>query len=313
MRTVLSLALLSAFLALPLPASSQCRGGACAPVGATRGDGWQESGFDGWLYRYEAGRAVAAFSIKTGRIYLWKQGQWQLVPEACLDDCACGQCDDGCECKSGKVCNDACLCFARPERLKKPKEDCPCDGDCRECNCAKGEPCDKNYGVDFQKIERRREVYRLNGREVGKDQIYEAIETGIPDDRDKLRLTVIGKSHAAIAKQLADNPAFAAVKDRVVVTSYPPDHWAVTGAGFVAKGEPTIYLQAPGGKVLHRQDDFVGGPEDVVKAIRKADPTYDAKKDPDLRKPGPPLDAASWWGWLVALGLTALSLLTPKR
>src|SRR4029079_2216874 len=99
-------------------------------------------------------------------------------------------------------------------------------------------------------------------------------------------LTVIGDpaSTAAVTKDLASAPALAPWKDRLVVQSYTPSHWAVAKAGFYTAGTPTVYVQAPSGKVLHRQDDYADGAEGLAQALRRADPNYDPAKDPDLRK-----------------------------
>lgn len=149
----------------------------------------------------------------------------------------------------------------------------------------------QNFGMDWTpqgpaKITRHdkhgdREITRATA-------IKEMAAHDIPDDSKKLRLTVIGDT--ATRKPVMDQWASveAELKDRVVAWSVPPDHWSLkdtdTGAQvFKANGSPTVYLQAPGGQVLHRQDDGVGAVEAVRKAIKK----YDADKDPDLRKPSP--------------------------
>jgi len=67
-----------------------------------------------------------------------------------------------------------------------------------------------------------------------------------------------------------------------------PPELAITGVGLPHDGKPTIILQAPPdgqgrGIVLHVQRDYSDGPEGLAKAIRKADPSYDPKKDRDLR------------------------------
>jgi hypothetical protein len=82
---------------------------------------------------------------------------------------------------------------------------------------------------------------------------------------------------------------------------------------FKVDGRPTVYLQAPDGKVLHRQDDFKG-PDDF-QAIRKAIKSYDAGKDVDLRKTPAPDDkkaptpaAPAISPWLLIGGAAALFL-----
>jgi hypothetical protein len=144
-----------------------------------------------------------------------------------------------------------------------------------------------NFGVELDKLNgHREERYQINGVAVSRSQAREALEqASIPDDAGRLRLTVIGDAASAqrVAGDLAASPALAAWKDRLVVQTYPPDHWAVARSGFFTGGKPTIYLQAPDGQVLHRQDDYSDGADGLAKALRRADPNYDARKDPDLR------------------------------
>jgi hypothetical protein len=71
--------------------------------------------------------------------------------------------------------------------------------------------------------------------------------------------------------------------------------------------------------VLHRQASY-DGPADLARAIRKADPTYDATKDPDLRKDAPGLSvdelrklAARLPKEVYVLGLAAAAFVLWKR
>lgn len=142
-----------------------------------------------------------------------------------------------------------------------------------------------NYGVDSNRLERgQHEHYFLNGSLVSRQTAISAV-TGIPDDSKLLRLTVIGPKEAreVVVNDFKNNPMFSQYRDKVVVQDYSPDHWAVQKVGFYTQGSPVIYLQAPNGKVLHRQDDYVGGPEGLFTALRKADPNYRREGDPDLR------------------------------
>lgn len=172
---------------------------------------------------------------------------------------------------------------------------------------------DPNFGVDTDKLNGHDESYRLNGTPISQAQARQALAGGaIPDDAGRLRLTVIGAADltARVADDLARSPALAEWKTRLVPQCYAPEHWSVARAGFVTTGKPTIYLQAPDGKVLHRQDDYDDGPEGLARALRRADPSYDARKDPDLRKLRPHLD----WSlvppplWLLAVGAVWLFL-----
>ena len=111
----------------------------------------------------------------------------------------------------------------------------------------------------------------------------------LPDDKDHWRLTVIGsdEQRRQVVEDLAKHADLAEWRSKLVTNAYPPDHWAVKGVGFVTTGTPSIYLQLPSGKVLHRQTNYEGGAEALATAIRKADPNYDPAKDPDKRKPAP--------------------------
>jgi hypothetical protein len=146
-----------------------------------------------------------------------------------------------------------------------------------------------NYGVETDQLNGGHgEHYRLNGVPVSPERARQALAGDpIPDDTARLRLTVIGDTTAArrVTSDLASAATLAPWKDRVVVQAYAPDHWAVARAGFSTGGRPTIYVQAPSGKVLHRQDDYADGAEGLAQALRRADPNYDPAKDPDLRKP----------------------------
>src|SRR5262249_62030561 len=81
------------------------------------------------------------------------------------------------------------------------------------------------------------------------------------------------------------------------VQAYARAAGAVTGVNLPRGGEPTIVLQgAPdeAGKavVLHCQHDYDDGAEGLVKALRAADPNFNPKAAPDLRRldptPAPP-------------------------
>jgi hypothetical protein len=199
----------------------------------------------------------------------------------CTDACECGE---SCPCPGGKPCCDGCPCAPKSEAF----------------------PHWMTHGTDPAKIAPREE-YRVGGKVVTRDEALKALQ-GAPlaDDSQKLRLTVIGSADER-RKALAALPGD--VKDRCLVKEYAPDHWSVRGAGFKTDGHPTVYVQAPDGKVLHRQDDA----DNVAQAVRKADPGYDPARDPDLRKPKPPDRPAPApdnsqspaTGWVVA-GLVAL-------
>jgi hypothetical protein len=149
------------------------------------------------------------------------------------------------------------------------------------CTCGPSGPLDiakKNFGVSTDKIAKN-EVYTVNGRVV-----TQPAGPPIPDDSGKLHLTIIGNEaeRRRVLLDLATAPELAEFRDRFLVQDYPPDHWAVALCGFYTAGHPTIYVQQPSGKVLHRQDDY-DGPNRFAEALRKASSSYDAARDPDLR------------------------------
>lgn len=174
------------------------------------------------------------------------------------------------------------------------------------------ERTEANFGVDVDRlVGARRERYRLNGSPVSREQAREAlVGSSVPDDAGRLRLTLIGDaaSTSRVATDLSTAPPLAPWKDRLVVQAYPREHWAVAKAGFFARGKPTIYLQTPAGKVLHRQDDYADGAEGLANALRRADPDYDPARDADLRRglrfdlsriPAPAWIAAALIGYLL--------------
>jgi hypothetical protein len=206
----------------------------------------------------------------------------------CAPPCDCG---DACRCPDGKPCCDGCKCLVKGEAL----------------------PHWMTHGTEPGKLAGREE-YRVGGRVVSRAEALQALRAApLTDDSRRPRLTVIGSPDDR-KKALGGLPAD--VKDHWLVKEFTPDHWAVKGAGFKTDGHPTVYLQAPDGKVLHRQDDA----DNLAEAVRKADPAYDPSKDPDLRKPKAPDKPAApdephpWAGWVAAgcVGLAALLWKGPK-
>lgn len=147
------------------------------------------------------------------------------------------------------------------------------------------EPPRRNFGLTQDKI-RGGDHYCINGRDATKEQVRQLLEGGqVPDDSGKLRITVIGDPNwRSVVEDFSRNPTLSPYKDKVVAAWYPPDHWAIARQGFVTSGRPTIYVQAPDGTVLHRQDDYQGGAEALAEVLRKLDPHYRSDKDPDRRK-----------------------------
>lgn len=156
------------------------------------------------------------------------------------------------------------------------------------------------------------ERFTIQGQVVPKEMVYEELATGEPaagklhDDSKKPTISVIGPDgamRAKIVEQLKSSlgPAFKFWEG-------PPKDWSFE-PGFVTDGNPlTIYVQSADGVVLHRQDDFDGGADKCVEAIRKAVPDYDAKKDPDARKPPDLLGGKFQLNAGVAVGVLASAL-----
>lgn len=183
---------------------------------------------------------------------------------------------------------------------------------------------DNLFGVDWDRI--KPEECSKNGKKITIEQAYESVGGQIPDDKGKLRLVCIGT--AAECKPVIDawNLTEEVLRSRVCSWFVPADHWSLkdTMTGelrFKADGKPTVYLLAPGGQSLHRQDGWTSAQD--VEAIRKGVKAYDTAKDPDLRKTplksdpkkgpaGPGQDATVAPG-IVALGALALILFLGKR
>ncbi|GAB6184514.1 hypothetical protein [Thermopirellula anaerolimosa] len=147
----------------------------------------------------------------------------------------------------------------------------------------------QNFGIDRAGLNGSAERITLGGREITRSEATQILQAGsLADDSGKLRLTVIGND--VDRKRVLDDlkGPLADVAAQCLVQDYPPEHWAVAGAGFHTAGKPTIYVQAPDGRVLHRQDDYADGAEGFRQAferVRRPDPDYRPDKDRDLRRP----------------------------
>jgi len=147
----------------------------------------------------------------------------------------------------------------------------------------------QNFGLVRSGLGGSGERFSLDGQPISKTEAVRLLQTGLADDSDKLRLTIIGSE--ADRKRVLDDlkGPLADIAAQCLVQDYPPDHWAVAKAGFYTSGQPTIYVQAPDGTVLHRQDDYADGAEGLRQAferIRRPDPHYDPRRDPDRRRLG---------------------------
>jgi hypothetical protein len=154
-------------------------------------------------------------------------------------------------------------------------------------------------GVDGDKLTGASQYWH-NGKAVDRQYIL-AVFAKLQDDRNKLHLTVIGNADEQ-KRVIAELPP--ELKATVKVHGYSPDSWAIAGLGFVSNGSPTIYLQAPDGKVLWRQDRYSGAND--FQAIRKKVDAYDPARDP-----GPNGVEALPVAWILA-GAAGFLLLTRK-
>lgn len=210
------------------------------------------------------GKMIGAFDGKVYRRLLdFRRGLWSgpvvaPVPPPAAPKCACK--DD-------------------------PDAGCCCGKDCK----CEPEPVVENFGVDLDKLHETDDGYRLGGRVVSKQEAYEAIEKGLPDDAGKLRVTVIGPDEDR--KRFEAEFRASDLAQSCVLWSVPPDHWSLKDLDtkqtvFKTDGKPTIYAQAPDGKVLWRQDDDKG----AIQNLRRVDPKkpYDPSKDKTPNSPVAP-------------------------
>ena len=142
-----------------------------------------------------------------------------------------------------------------------------------------------NFGVN-RLTPHTRERYIINGIDATGEQALQALqEKNVPNDKHLLRLTIIGPAdlRKKVRSDLENSPLLTCFSDKYLIQDYDPSNWAVK-AGFFTEGSPTIYLQSPTGKVLHRQDDYEDGAAGLATALRKADPNYTPSLDVDRRK-----------------------------
>jgi hypothetical protein len=258
--------------AAPHPVIGQCRGGSC-PIAPTDHYEWHVfKDDDSQIALLRNGVQIGGFSFKT-RIYCPYDAVTQTWGPACAAPYAPP---------------------ATPEKYAG-KRDCRCDSTC-PCD---GKPCDcvENFGVRQDKLPRR-DGFSSNGRPATQDEVERALKCGggFSDDSGKWRLTIIGPTKAKrdqVFNDLQTHPLLSAWKDRLCVQSYTPDGWAVTGVNLPRGGDPTIVVQSAAdanGKaaVLHCQYDYDDGADGLAKALRAADPNFNPKGAPDLRKMEPP-------------------------
>ena len=122
----------------------------------------------------------------------------------------------------------------------------------------------KNYGMLWQGSPDSR--YTHNGKEISKATATALVGGSLTDDSSKLWVTAIGDDAARGKAVEALKTLPADLASSFAVKSYAPTRWEVKDSGFVTTGSPTIYAQAPTGKVLHRQDDMSDGSDGLFTA-----------------------------------------------
>ena len=158
-----------------------------------------------------------------------------------------------------------------------------------------------SFGVDDSRLDGR-DRYHLAGREVARGEVLKAIAGPNWPDVHRWRVTVIGQGRQVVLHDFATHAALAPWRDRCLVRGYEAGHWHLE-PGFVTSGKPTIYVQSSDGTVLHRQDDYEGGPEALAAALaaahqatqlRKPRPDYKPEADLDRRRRLLPLPRLPW-------------------
>lgn len=154
--------------------------------------------------------------------------------------------------------------------------------------------------------------YAISGDPVTRAEAVKAAKEGLPDDKDKLRVSVFAGKEKG--KRIVEELRAELGEDGkdFILRTYAPDSWVGKPAGFKTDGDPTIYTQAPSGQVLHRQDDYSGGAVAAVQALRKAKKDYDPKKDADQRKGGLSIDGGLLGKLAIAAALGVLGVLAVR-
>lgn len=189
------------------------------------------------------------------------------------------------------------------------------------------------FGVDRSLVPNQ-ETFSLNGRQVDFRQSAEAFgDDTLIDDSGKLRITLIGdpNSCSSVASDLKSHPAIASISNKFLVQSYRPGSWPIgVFKRPQSQGENSdqliISISGPpdkGGKGIeyHSQVGYAG-PDKLALAmhevLRRADPSYQPDKTPDLTKPKPdpaPAPAVPDGAniWMVVLAAITALLFGGKR
>jgi hypothetical protein len=171
-----------------------------------------------------------------------------------------------------------------------------------------------NFGIDEKEMAKRkgRNRYTIEGGvEITKSDANRLFrgDGELPNDAGYDMLAVIGSQEDCekVRKDVDTDPAFAPLRDKLLVQCYRPDDEMVKRKGFVP-GNPSIYLQDSTGKTKWREVEY-RGPKVLAGEIDKRRPDYDPNKDPGPHNPPPSpilptmpnIDLSKVPGWVWAV------------
>ena len=207
---------------------------------------------------------------------------------------------------------------------------------CTNCQCGKDCKCSNNKGCQCQTCkEKTPEVLTgvipekrgvpcttVNGECVPSTKAYEALVSGLPDDSGKCHITVICGDKTirdGIVAFIKADPNSQKFQVQDIDPTAVKESWMLE-CGFKKPSTPqgvVVYAQAPGGKVLWREDSW--NPQHITLGLRKTDPAYDPNKDPDLNPkaaPAPvviePVLKTGHWIAIAGIAVTALVFFKKK-
>lgn len=142
----------------------------------------------------------------------------------------------------------------------------------------------QNYGLDFEKIfppgspPEKYHATTPEGRAF--IELAKAGVDKLPDDSGKPFVTVIGQG----SNTESAFTALASLRSETRLGKFAADAWQVKGIGLAAKGDPSIVVQDPSGRVIYREDGFDGDGKALLARVsgklRRPNPDYDPAKDP---------------------------------
>lgn len=180
-----------------------------------------------------------------------------------------------------------------------------------------------DYGVERRKFEAIPDGGEWFGGNVPARSMRNVGATGQPPRR--VHLTVIGPKDRrdSVMADLNASPGFnelvASMGDSLAVQSYDPADPMISEIKLSDGGNPDVVIQNETGRVKFRSHDYPGSAR-VISEIRRADPRYDPKKDPDGSKLKIPLEdflrnmpvideqTAIW----IILGILAIAIILKK-